>query len=106
MHLLPKMVELSKYMAQWGRDFFHKFREKLSQQKKVVDELKNREDDYGIQMYFEEKDKLDEILKHEEVYWQQRTKKFWLKDADTNSKFFHAAASNRKKLNHISSLKS
>ncbi|XP_074372587.1 uncharacterized protein LOC141713189 [Apium graveolens] len=106
LHLLPKLVELSKHMAQWGTDFFHKFREKLAKQKKVVDDLKDREDDGGIQMYFEEKDKLDEILKHEEAYWQQRAKKFWLKDADTNSKKFHAAASNRKKLNHISSLKS
>lgn len=48
---------------------------------------------------------MNELLTHEEAYWQQRAKNFWLKDGDTNSKFFHAAASSRKKMNHISGLK-
>lgn len=56
-------------------------------------------------MYFDEKDKLNELLIHEETYWQQRAKSFWLKEGDTNSKYFHAAASSRKKLNHLNGLK-
>lgn len=47
---------------------------------------------------------MNELLVNEEVYRKQRAKKFWLKEEDTNSRFFHAAASNRKKLNHISKL--
>ncbi|XP_074337479.1 uncharacterized protein LOC141674671 [Apium graveolens] len=105
MHLLPKLVEISKYMAQWGREVFHKFRDKIMRQKKIIDDLKDREDDDGVQMYFEEKDKFHELLIHEETYWQQRVKKFWLKEGDTNSKFFHKATSSRKKLNHIGNLK-
>lgn len=85
--------------------FFNKFREKVINQKEVIDSLKNREDDDGVQMYFEEKDKLNELLRHEEAYWKQRAKAFWLKDGDTNSKYFQAAASSRKKLNYISGLK-
>lgn len=41
---------------------------------------------------------------HEELYWKQRVKAFWLTEGDTNSKFFHAAASKRKNINHISHL--
>lgn len=92
-------------MAKWGRGFFHKFREKIIRQKEVIDLLKNREDDDGVQLYFDEKDKLEEILSHEEAYWKQRAKSFWLKDGDTNSKYFHAAASSRKKLNYLAGLK-
>ncbi|XP_074323651.1 uncharacterized protein LOC141660555 [Apium graveolens] len=104
-HLLPKLLVISSFMAKWGKEFFNKFREKIVKQKDLIDRLKDREDDDGIQMYFNEKEKLNDLLTHEEVYWQQRAKNFWLKEGDTNSKFFHAAASSRKKLNHISGLK-
>lgn len=92
-------------MAKWGREFFNKFREKVLKQNGIIEALKDRDDDDGIQSYFEEKDKLHDLLSHEEAYWQQRAKNFWLKEGDTNSKFFHAVASSRKKLNHISGLK-
>lgn len=28
-HLLPKLISVSAYMANWGRKFFYKFREKV-----------------------------------------------------------------------------
>lgn len=49
LHLIPKLGELSRYMAKWGRDFFNKFREKVIRQKKIIEDLKDREDDDGIQ---------------------------------------------------------
>lgn len=53
----------------------------------------------------EEKDRPDDLMKQEETYWQQRAKAFWLSEGDTNSKFFHAQASVRRKFNHIAFLK-
>lgn len=61
--------------------------------------LKYREDEEGVKAYFEEKEKLNELLEHEESYWKQRAKLFWLKERDTNSRFFHVQASKRKKCN-------
>lgn len=52
-------------------------------------------------MYLAEKDKLNEILLHEEEYWKQRAKLIWLLEGDSNSKFFHATTSARKKNNHV-----
>ncbi|XP_019181686.1 PREDICTED: uncharacterized protein LOC109176751 [Ipomoea nil] len=37
----------------------------------------------------------------EDVYWRQRAKQHWLKNADANTKFYHKYASHRKKKNTI-----
>lgn len=55
--------------------------------------------------YFEESHKLNDLLVHEELYWRQRAKAFWITDVDINSKFFHAFATSRKKLNKVNKLK-
>jgi hypothetical protein len=44
------------------------------------------------------------LLVQEDAYWRQRAKTHWLWDGDLNTKFFHAAATSRKKVNRISSL--
>lgn len=104
MQMLLKLLSVSSFMAKWGRNFFHKFRDKVKLLKENIALLVNRTDDIGIKQYFEEKNKLDELLYHEELYWKQRAKSFWLTEGDTNSKYFHAAATKRKKINHISQL--
>lgn len=104
MQLLPKLLAISSYLAKWGRNFFHKFKDKLSKQRKVVLLLASKSDEDSIKRYFVERNKLDELLLHEESYWKQRAKMFWLADGDANSKFFHAYASSRRKTNNISKL--
>ncbi|XP_074348383.1 uncharacterized protein LOC141687114 [Apium graveolens] len=67
-HVLPKLLSVASFMAKWGRNFFHKFRDKIKKQKEVLDTLKDISDDIGIQQYFVEKNKLEELLLHEEIY--------------------------------------
>lgn len=76
----------------------------MKKQKAVIADLVNCTDDDSIKRYLEEKEKLNELLYHEESYWKQRAKIFWLEEGDANTKFFHASATSRKKSNHISSL--
>jgi len=45
------------------------------------------------------------LLLQEENYWKQRSKVFWLANGDTNSKYFHASASARKRKNTIKKLR-
>ncbi|KAL8125618.1 hypothetical protein AgCh_013045 [Apium graveolens] len=79
-------------------------RDKVRKQKEVLDMLKDRDDDLGIQQYFVEKNKLNDLLFYEEQYWRQRAKSFWLTEGDTELKFFHSATTKRKKKNHINHL--
>jgi len=41
------------------------------------------------------------LLIQEDAYWRQRAKNHWYKDGDLNTKFFHASATARKKVNRI-----
>lgn len=99
--LLPKLICVSSFTAKWGRNFFHKVRDKVKKQKQVIEGLFNRSDEERVRLYFEERNNLNDLLIHEELYWKQRTNAFRLTDGDTNSKFFHTVASKRRKLNHI-----
>lgn len=67
-HLLPNLISVSSFMSKWGRNFFHKFRDKIKRQKSVVDSLVNCYDEESVRRYFEEKNKLDDLMVHEEDY--------------------------------------
>lgn len=54
--LIPKLLYVSSFMAKWGHNFFHKFRDKVKKQKEVLDVLAKRVDDEGIRDYFAAKD--------------------------------------------------
>ena len=103
-HLLPKLLEVSAYMAKWGRVFFHKFREKVRELKGTLDRLVNATDVNDIKEYLAAKENLNNLLFQEETYWKQRAKMFWLAEGDENTRFFHSSATARKKSNRIAYL--
>lgn len=75
-HLLPKIIEVTSFMAIWGRSFFHKFREKIRQHKVNLDKLVDCSDADSMKEYLSEKEKLNTLLFQEEAYWKQRAKFF------------------------------
>lgn len=97
-------ISVSSFIARWGRNFFHKFRDKIKKYQEVIGSLVNRTDDVALKLYFDERNKINELLFHEEVYWKQRAKTFWLVEGDENTKFFHANASSKRKTNRIAYL--
>ena len=70
----------------------------------ILVELVDCKDDMSVKEYLIERDKLHELLLHEELCWKKRAKVFWLADGDESTNFFHASASARKKNNFISHL--
>lgn len=47
------------------------------------------------------KEELDEILRQEEVYWQQKSRITWLKEGERSANFFHKSTLILQKWNKI-----
>ncbi|XP_074324401.1 uncharacterized protein LOC141661315 [Apium graveolens] len=103
-HLVIKLMSVSGYMEKWGRDFFNKFKQKVRNQKALMDSLQDKLDECSVKEFVEARDRLNEILLHEEVYWKQRAKLFWLQEGDGNTNLFHSTATTRKKKSRINFL--
>ncbi|RZB95999.1 hypothetical protein D0Y65_020035 [Glycine soja] len=88
----------------WGKHLQRQFREQIGTCRTDLEFLHHSQTlDDGIQ-YQAFSEKLSHLVAQEDLYWRQRAKIYWLKDGDTNSKFFHASANARKKINSISCL--
>ncbi|XP_062094300.1 uncharacterized protein LOC133800357 [Humulus lupulus] len=95
----------STALAEWGKDITGKFKERISQCNRLLKQLKGQRDEESIRRYQEIHSCLFEVLTQKEIFWRQRSKQLWLQAGDQNTKFFHACASTRKRINQISSLK-
>lgn len=67
----------------------------------VFEELVDCENENRVKEYLSEKEQLNLFLMHEESYWKQWAKLFWLKEGDENTRYFHAPATAKKKANRI-----
>lgn len=91
-------------LENWGREHFQKLCADVKQCKERLFLLQTRDDCASIVEFENTRVKLARLLMQEESYWRQRAKAHWLKDRDSNTKFFHARTLARRKKNQITSL--
>lgn len=88
----------------WGNTMRSRYREEILACRHTIEEARAVHNACDNQVLVETKRRLSIHLAHEDAFWGQRAKVYWLCDRDTNSKFFHALASARRRRNHISKL--
>ncbi|KAL9685630.1 hypothetical protein QQ045_023081 [Rhodiola kirilowii] len=100
-----KLMLLQDHLTKWNRTKFGNVQAKIKDLKVKLEEMSGKErTELSIQQEHQLTSDLDDWLHREEILWRQRSRALWLDDGDNNSKYFHAYASSRKKLNSITRL--
>lgn len=102
--VLTKLKLCTDEMNTWGRSLRMRFRTDIELCRKELTFLREDTSAHAVDRYKEVQQRLTYLLAQEESFWKQRSKVLWLREGDSNSRFFHAAASARKRSNEIKSL--
>lgn len=94
----------AEVLDKWGKEMKENFRSRMQHLKTIMQRTKGRHDEFSIHLYQDSAKKLMETYNGEEVFQRQRCKQLWLREGDSNSKFFHTATKARRKQNKISTL--
>jgi endonuclease/exonuclease/phosphatase family metal-dependent hydrolase len=99
-----KLLGCKKSLKQWVRKNSDAVEDKIKRKEQELKVIQLH--DNGAQMEEERQieEELDSLLEQEELKWQQRAKVNWLQHGDRNSKYFHAAATQKNRRSRISEI--
>ncbi|CAN0838786.1 Transposon TX1 uncharacterized 149 kDa protein [Linum grandiflorum] len=103
--LLPRLTDCATNLNRWGKDLALRFRRDIRLTKQQMEYYREGTDDSSFAAFTASREKLLLLLQHEETFWRQRAKHFWLSERDLNTKYFHGVANGRTKWKHIDRLK-
>ncbi|KAL9670598.1 hypothetical protein QQ045_008151 [Rhodiola kirilowii] len=93
-------------IVRWNNSVFGKVQKQIASLKKKLEDVKTEfRTEEVISKESQIQVELDEWFAREELLWLQRSRVDWLREGDSNTRFFHTRASQRKKKNTITKIK-
>jgi hypothetical protein len=102
--IVEKLELCASDLYAWNKVHFQQLRREIDSCRKRIEHVRNHVNSENVKLFNALRIHMAKLLVQEDAYWRQRAKTHWLRDGDLNTKFFHAAATSRKKVNRISSL--
>ncbi|XP_075633948.1 uncharacterized protein LOC142606496 [Castanea sativa] len=102
---MKKIEKCSKALEEWGKNEFGSIRQELEDKRKMLARIEAKTMRRGDNSRLRElKAEIHDLMDKETRMWCQRSRVLWLKNGDSNSKFFHNKATQRFRKNSISGI--
>lgn len=100
-NIITKLGYCIEDMKTWSKSNLPQFNQRKQLLRSQIEAFCSAFEDVEKPHMLDLQNNLASLLLQEDIYWKQRSKIFWLKEGDTNNKFFHAATSTRRRKNTI-----
>ncbi|PNX90114.1 endonuclease/exonuclease/phosphatase family protein, partial [Trifolium pratense] len=103
--IMPRLEVCAEDLSQWSKNHCHNLKKEIEDCRKKLQHARDQGSVSNANYVNALRKRMTHLLVQDDLFWRQRAKNHWYRDGDLNTRFFHASATSRRKVNRISYLK-